>query len=299
VNEQSRPPKQKPVRRAGPPVRPLGPRGVDLPWKGPAARTASWSPTSRPLEGKVFSPASRELSAPRHRGRFLTVVLPSVLGGTLGISTFVVFGVSSLIGGAGLLAPLLGGLVVGVVVGGGSGFLLRNRRPQAIRLAAPDKAMPAGTRTLLEKTVRATTQHRRRIARMRRATPGPEVRLMLNRADVLLQRVSALLASTAMQARRASDADVILLEGMATRYIPDLVDAVEDNLRYVGTFTGDAREQALANLRSVEEQLVVLDDGLSRVEDDVIAAATRTLDVHSEFLRTRFADQQRDPLADG
>src|SRR5699024_1922587 len=137
-------------------------------------------------------------------------------------STFVVFGVSSLIGGAGLLAPLLGGLVVGVVVGGGSGFLLRNRRPQPIRLAAPDRGMPAGTRMLLEKTVKASTQHRRRIARIRRGAPGPEVRTMLNRADVLLQRVSALLASTAMQARRASDADVILLEGMATRYIPDL-----------------------------------------------------------------------------
>lgn len=121
---------------------------------------------------------------------------------------------------------------------------------------------------------------------------------MLNRADTLLQRVNSLVASAAMQARRSSDADVILLEGMATRYIPDLVDAVEDNVRYLGSFTGEAREQALANLQSVDQQLVVLDDGLSRIEDDVIAAATRSLEVHSEFLKTRFADQQRNPLTD-
>ena len=82
--------------------------------------------------------------------------VPTVLGGAFGISTFVILGLGSLIGGAGILAPALGGLGVALVVGGGTGFLLRNRRPKKVRLIAADAEMPEGTRAMLEKDRKST-----------------------------------------------------------------------------------------------------------------------------------------------
>src|SRR5690625_7554399 len=104
-----------------------------------------------------------------------------------GISSFIVLGVSSLVGGAGLVAPLLAGLGIGVVVGGGSAVLLRNRRPQPGRLSAAGAETPVGTRTMLEKIVKPTTRQRRQLARARRKRPGPAANPALPRACAALQ----------------------------------------------------------------------------------------------------------------
>lgn len=252
----------------------------------------------RPLEGTVHSPRSRSVAVPRRRGRWLTVGVPSVLGGTLGFSTFIVLGVSSLIGGAGLLAPVLAGLGVAAVFGGGTGFLLRNRAPKPARLIANDREMPAGTRPLLEKVVRATTQQHRRLAKMRRRASSSGMKRVVNRAEALLHRVHALLGSGALRSRRASDADVLLLEGMATRYIPDLVDALEETVGSLSSFEGAARAKSFANLQSIDEQLQVLGDGIARIENDIADGVTRSLDVHSEFLKARFETQRANPISD-
>lgn len=252
----------------------------------------------QPLEGKIHGPTRKGVSAPRQRGRWLTVGVPAVLGGLFGFSSFIVLGVGSLIGGAGLLTPLLAGLGVGAVVGGGTGFLLRNRRPKAVRLNAADPQMPVGTRSMLERTVRATTRQRRRIAAMRRRARNPSVRPVLDRADSLLRRIDSVVASESLQSRRPSDGDVMVLEGMATRYIPDLVSALEDTAGFLTSFQGSPRERAIANLQRIDQQLIALDEGIERIEDDVVADVTRSLDVHSEFLRNRFADRQPNPLLD-
>lgn len=296
MNDQSRPPRDQPARRGSTPSRPGARRGRDLPRTVIGERRVRWGPGKRPLAGKVHRPISKGLSAPRPRGRWLTVGVPAVLGGVFGISSFIVLGVSSLVGGAGLLAPLLAGLGIGAVVGGGTGFLLRNRKPATVRLSRADAQMPVGTRTMLERTVRAATQQRRRIAEVRRRVRNPAVKPVLNRADSLLQRITSLVGSESLQSRRPSDGDVMILEGMASRYIPDLVNAVEDTAGFLASFTGGAREEALANLHSIDHQLAVLDEGIVRIEGGVVADATRSLDVHSEFLKKLFAD--RDPLID-
>lgn len=261
-----------------------------------AGHRPAWGPPGDPLVGTVHAPLSTAVAVPRRRGRWLTTVVPTVLGGTFGISSFMVLGVSSLIGGAGLLAPLLAGLGVGVVVGGGTAFLLRNRTQKPVRLGATE--LPAGTRAALEKIVHSTKHQRRSLTRMRRAKPGPAVRPVLNRAELLLQRINALVGSAALQSRRASDDDVLMLEGMAARYVPELVRALEDTAGFLSPVTGEAREKALTNLQSIDQQLAALGEELDRIEHDLVAGVTRSLDVHFEFLRRRLPDQAADPFED-
>ncbi|MBP2380882.1 hypothetical protein [Brachybacterium sacelli] len=248
--------------------------------------------------GQVHAPVSTKLTMPRRRGRWLTVGVPTVLGGIVGISSFLVLGVGSLIGGAGLLAPLAAGLGVGLVVGGGTGFLLRDRAPRPVRWSAASGEVPAGTRPLLEKIVRSTKLQRRRLARMRRRRPTRAVRPVLHRAESLLQRINSLVGSESLQSRRPSDEDVMVLEGMARRYVPDLVSALEDTVGFLGPFTGSARDEAFANLTSIDHQLQELGTRLDRIEGDVIAGVTRSLDVHSEFLRRHLHDRSADSLLD-
>ena len=270
----------------------------DLPWKATGQRRDLWGPVKRPLEGTIHPPRSKAVAMPRRRGRWLTVGVPSVFGGTLGFSTFIVLGVSSLIGGAGLLAPLLGGLGVAAVIGGGTAYLLRNRKPRPARLTISDAQMPEGTRALLQKVITTTTQQRRRILQVRRRATGSASKPVFARADALLQRIDALLGAESLQSRRPSDGDVLMLEGMATRYIPDLLDALEDTVVLLGSVQGEARAKALANVDAIDQQLQVIGEGIERIEADVVAGVTHSLEVHSEFLRTRFSDQRLNPIID-
>ena len=271
--------------RPGPSARP-GLRAPAPPAPG------SWAAGTAPLEGTVHAPRSRAVSVPRRRGRWLTVGVPVVLAGGFGIASFMVLGVSSLVGGAGLLTPFLAALGIAAVVGGGSGFLLRNRRPRPARLARTAEDVSAGTRAMLEKIVKDSAQGRRRIHRMRRTVHGPTERHLLDRAETLLLRVDALLSTAALQSRRASDPDVMLLEGMTERYVPELVSALEGTVGFLGeASTEDTRARAAANLQRIDEQLAVLDGRLDRLENQIVTGVSRSLDVHSEFLRTRFAEQ--------
>ena len=262
------------------------------------ARTGipSWNPAQRPLVGTVHDPASRSVTVRRRRGRWLTVGVPTVLGGTFGITSFMVLGVSSLIGGAGLLAPLLAGLGIGVVVGAGTAFLLRNRGHAPARLSSARTDIPAGTLPVLEKMVKSTKHEHRRLSRMRRGRPDPLVKPVLDRAELLLQRVNALVGSPSLQSRRTSDADMLMLEGIADRYVPELVRALEDTAGFLAPAAGEAREEAVANLNSIDRQLGSLSEELDRIERDAVARVSRSLDVHSEFLRLRLPNQGGDPL---
>ena len=252
----------------------------------------SWAAGTAPLEGTVHAPRSRAVSVPRRRGRWLTVGVPVVLAGAFGIGSFMVLGVSSLVGGAGLLTPFLAALGVAAVVGGGSGFLLRNRRPKPVRLGRTAEEVSAGTRAMLEKIVKDSAHGRRRIHRMRRTVHGATERHLLDRSETLLLRVDALLSTAALQSRRASDPDVMLLEGMTERYVPELVGALEGTVGFLGgTSTQDTRARASENLQRIDEQLAVLDGRLDRLEREIVTGVSRSLDVHSEFLRARFAEQ--------
>ena len=268
--------------------------GSGMPWKSGGAPQGA---ARGPLEGKIHSPYSKAVSAPRRRGRWLTVGVPSVLGGSLGLGSFLVLGISSLIGGGGLLIPLAAGVGDAAVIGGGTGLLLRNRAPQAVRLNRAAGEIPAATRATLEKIVKDSRSQRRRLHQVRRQTASPAAKQILQRTETLLMRIDALLGSASLQSRRSSDGDVMALEGMADRYIPDLVDALESTVGFLSPSTPEAaRDKAIANLESIDQQLDVLSEGIDRIEDDIVSGVTRSLEVHSEFLRHRFADDRRDPL---
>ena len=262
-----------------------------------AGGTPPWSAANGPLEGTIHAPRSRSLARPRRRGRWLTVGVPTVLGGTFGLGSFLVLGVSSLVGGAGLLSPLLAGLGIALVVGGGTRFLLRNPSTRPARLQLNPGEIPTGTRAMLEKIVKDSHQQRRRLLRIRRRVRGPAVTPILDRAETLLLRIDALLGSATLQTRRSSDADMMMLEGMADRYVPELIDALESTVGFLlpGT-TEPARTQAARNLRSIDAQLVALDTSIDRLEQDVVDGVTRSLDIHSEFLRARLPTDDAGPM---
>src|SRR5690606_40291504 len=74
---------------------------------------------------------------------------------------------------------------------------------------------------------RSSDLQQRRVQAMQRRARGSTVVEILRRAEMLLLRVDALLDTATVQSRRASDPDVMLLDGMAERYVPELVDALE------------------------------------------------------------------------
>jgi hypothetical protein len=245
----------------------------------------------------VHGPQGTQVARRRRRGRWLTTGLPWALGVVFGTSSFVVLGVASLIGGSGLLVPLLAGLGVGVVLGGGTALLLRNRRPARARRLPADAEMADGTRSTFTTILQATAKERKHIAQVDRPGLPAPVRPTLARAESLLERIDTLLNSSALQSRRAYDPDVLMLEGMATRYVPDLVESLDDTLGFLASFDG-GREAAAANVEIIDQQLTVLDDRITRIEADVVGGLSRSLDVQREFLTRHVAEKVENPLSE-
>lgn len=254
-------------------------------------------PSPGPFTAPSFRPGSSAVRRARRRGRWLTRGVPIVVGGLSGIGAFMVLGVASLIGGAGILSPLIGGLAVGAVVGGGLWLLLRNRAPQKVRLTDLPE-LSETTRTMLVGIAKSSARTQKQVAAVRRRTRLKALAPSLNRSELMLQRVSALLGSPALASRHASDDAVMTLEGMAERYIPELLASLEATAPALSSTDEGIRQRAHANLLSIERQLAVLDGQLDRLDAELAQGVTRSLDVHAEFLTQRFPDQQVHQLRD-
>jgi hypothetical protein len=226
----------------------------------------------------VHGPQGTQVARRRRRGRWLTTGLPWALGVVFGTSSYVVLG-------------------VGVVLGGGTALLLRNRRPARARRLPADAEMADGTRSTFTTILQATAKERKHIAQVDRPGLPAPVRPTLARAESLLERIDTLLNSSALQSRRAYDPDVLMLEGMATRYVPDLVESLDDTLGFLASFDG-GREAAAANVEIIDQQLTVLDDRITRIEADVVGGLSRSLDVQREFLTRHVAEKVENPLSE-
>lgn len=275
---------------------PATPGDRDLPWKATAERRDLWGPIEKPLEGKVHAPVSSSaVGRPRRRSPLVSVGIPLLVGGLAG------FGGLALGLGAALAAPLIvagGALGIGVLAAGGSGLILRATRPEQPGLLPAEAESSDATRQILETILRSTTETATRTAQLRRAASEPAAGLALEHVDSLLRRIEALVDSEQIRSQRASSGGLTMLEGMAARYLPELLDAAEDTIGFLATFQGSARQEALDNLESIDQQLTVLGEGLERIERDLVGGVSRSLEVHAEFLRTRFADQHLNPLID-
>ena len=80
MNAHSPQPRDRPARRGDAPFRP-GSGAPASAGRGADGRSPGTASGSRPLVGKVHAPYSKAVLAPRRRGRWLTVGVPSVLGG--------------------------------------------------------------------------------------------------------------------------------------------------------------------------------------------------------------------------
>ena len=263
-----------------------GPGDQDLPWKATAERRDLWGPVQKPLEGKVHSPASRGVGRPRRS---------VLLGGLAAIATVVV-GLGTALAGPLLVLGAAAG--VGALTLGGSALVLNAPR-RAPEPALLGETVPEGTRAVLERILEADATTRERVARLRPgARSTPSAALVLDDVESLLTRIDALVAAEQVQTLRPSAPEVTMLEGMASRYVPELIDAASDTLGFLQTFEGSARQEALDNLGSIDRQLNVLAEGVEQIERDIVGGVSRSLEVHSEFLRTRFADQHLNPIID-
>src|SRR5699024_868054 len=264
------------------------PGDQDLPWKATAERRDLWGPVQEPLEGTVRSPASRAVGRPR-RPPFVRFGAPAVLGGLAALAA------ATVVLGTGLGGPLLAlaaAAGLGVVTLGGVGIAVNAPRRGPRGRPALDAPAPDGTRAVLERILEADATTRERVARLRPgARSTPSAALVLDDIESLLTRIDALVAAEQVQTLRPSAPEVTMLEGIAARYVPELVDAASDTIGFLQTFAGTARQEALTNLESVHRQLGVLGEGVEQIESDVVGGVSRSLEVHSEFLRTRFADQ--------
>src|SRR5699024_3951727 len=174
-------------------------------------------------------------------------------------------------------------------------------RPQPGPEARPvlDASVPEGTRDVLEKILAADATTRERLGRLRpQAASTPTATSVLDHVEALVTRIDALVAAEQLQSLRPSAGEVTMLEGIACRYVPDLVEAASDAIGFLRTFEGSARQEALENLASVDQQLHVLAEGVEQIEADLVGGVSRSLEVHAEFLRARFADQHLNPIID-
>lgn len=288
------------------PAAPVRPTGSPAPVPDWQARPGDLSPYgARPTQqighSQQVHPPQRtgaDVQRPGRVRRLLRLGVPTLSGAAVAASTMLL-GLGNVF--AGPLDTVVVGLGLGAVAASGTGLLLRRRRhPQdtSAPLASADEEIRPRTRDLLERTADVGAGTRDRLDALRRTTTEPRARQVLADTGALVDRIDALARSDDLRQRAAHDGSLAMLEGMATRYIPDLVEATEQNVEFLATFTGSAREEAVANLASIDRQLDVLGEGLEQIEQDVVSGATRSLEVHAEFLRHRFAAQQLPPIID-
>ncbi|GAA1488847.1 hypothetical protein GCM10009626_15930 [Brachybacterium sacelli] len=274
---------------------PVAPGDVDLPWKATPERRSLWGPVERPLEGTVHDPGSDAVGRSRRRSGLFAVGVPLLAGGLVGVACLVLGLGTAIVGPLGALGLAAG---AGVLVAGGSGVAVRALRQSSTPQVTTGTDGPDTTARMLEEVRRATAETRQRTRQLRHRASEPTVGLTLEHVESLLRRIDALADSETLRAQRPYEGEVTMLEGMATRYLPELVDAAADIIGFLDTFAGSARQEALENLEDIDQQLTVLGDGLEQIESDLVAGVSRSLEVHAEFLRTRFADQHLNPIID-
>src|SRR5699024_11041266 len=93
---------------------------------------------------------------------------------------------------------------------------------------APSPRPPAwaGCPAVLEKILTADATTGEQVARLRpQAGSTPTATSVLDHVEALLTRIDALVGAEQLQSLRPSAGEVTMLEGIACRHVPDLVDA--------------------------------------------------------------------------
>lgn len=221
---------------------------------------------------------------PRRRG----ALVPALVGAGIAVAA-----------GAGLVlglgfAPLVGG-AIGLALGGGAGLLFAPLAPKPIDLSGPPPATVQGMLDQSAQSAELMAQTMRRLTSRALWDGSP----LDERLDHMIRSIRTLAAQPALRSRSSIDGDVQMLHVIATDYLPTIVNLAVENDRMHSTFSGrSSRAQVEQNIRGLVEQATILSEGLDQIETDVVKGATRSIQEHEAFLRSRFARFGSDSVLD-
>lgn len=224
----------------------------------------------------------------------------------------VLLGATSAVLGLGSFAGAVGVAGVAVAAGGAMaaavGVFLHAITPAPSLLVTTSDGVNESTATILENVLNSTRDIRRKLDEWRGELPRIERNLraqgragaasgryggasrpaeVLDQLAGILTRIEGLAQTEAVQERDPSDGDVLMLEGIACRYIPELMDAVDDTFDFLAKFSGGALKDVQNNLETIHSEFGVMSETLEQLEQDVVRGVSHSLEVHSEFLRRR------------
>lgn len=230
----------------------------------------------------------------------------------------VLLGATSAVLGLGSFAGAVGVAGVAVAAGGAMaaavGVFLHAITPAPSLLVTTSDGVNESTATILENVLNSTRNIRRKLEEWRGELPQIERNMraqggagaasgggaasgryggasrpaeVLDQLAGILTRIEGLAQTEAVQERDPSDGDLLMLEGIACRYIPELMDAVDDTFDFLAKFSGGALKDVQNNLETIHSEFGVMSETLEQLEQDVVRGVSHSLEVHSEFLRRR------------
>lgn len=230
----------------------------------------------------------------------------------------VLLGATSAVLGLGSFAGAVGVSGIAVVAGGAMatavGVFLHAVSPAPRLLVTTSEEVNESTATLLENVLNSTREVRNKLEEWRGELPQIERNMraqggagaasggdatsgrygggsrpaeVLDQLAGILTRIDGLAQTEAVQERDPSDGDLLMLEGIACRYIPELMDAVDDTFDFLAKFSGGALKDVQNNLETIHSEFGVMSETLEQLEQDVVRGVSHSLEVHSEFLRRR------------
>lgn len=227
-------------------------------------------------------------------------VLQNSVAATAGILTGAISAVAGLgntLGGSiGVTVVALG---AGVIMFVGVRVLMSAVTPAPALLVPTSANINEQTSALLERVLQQTSENREKLdSWMTRTGEAGRTYDVVMQARGLTTRIETLAQSDVIQGRDPYDGTLAMLDGIATRYLPELMENLDDTIDFINKFSGQAQQDALANLSAVSEQLGSLGEALEKVERDIVKGTTHSLDVHAEFLRQRLAQGSTSPIID-
>lgn len=214
---------------------------------------------------------------------------------TASISAVVGLG-SSIAGPIGVAVAAVG---AGALMFGGTRLVMTAVTPEPALLVSSGEDLNEQTAALLERVLQATVKNRDTLTTWQgRTQPEGRAHDVISVAQDLTNRIETLAQSEVIQRREPFDGTLGMLDGIATRYLPELMENLDDTIEFINKFSGSARQDALNNLDALNEQLGILGEALEKVERDIVKGTTHSLDVHSEFLRTRLKKSSSSPIID-
>lgn len=230
----------------------------------------------------------------------------------------VLLGATSAVLGLGSFAGAVGVAGIAVVAGGAMatavGVFLHAVSPAPSLLVTTSEGVNESTAALLENVLNSTREVRNKLEEWRGELPQIERNMraqggagaasggdatsgrygggsrpaeVLDQLAGILTRIDGLAQTEAVQERDPSDGDLLMLEGIACRYIPELMDAVDDTFDFLAKFSGGALKDVQNNLETIHSEFGVMSETLEQLEQDVVRGVSHSLEVHSEFLRRR------------